>query len=94
MNKLGICNQQRNGHFKPKNMLFSAGNSAMNAAPRYWQRRNERSNAAMNAPRCCQQRNERSAMLAMEQVTLLRLLRPVRIHWRLYKENGENQFSF
>jgi hypothetical protein len=42
MNKLGICYQQRNGHFKPKNMLFSAGNSAMNA-PRYWQRRNERS---------------------------------------------------
>ncbi len=70
MNKLGTCFPRRNGHFYPKMLLFSAGNSAMNAL-RYWKRRNERSamlervlwmlrdvgNGAMNTPWCCKLRD-------------------------------------
>ncbi len=42
INTFGICYQKRNVHFKPRILLFSAGNGAANA-PRYWQRRNKRS---------------------------------------------------
>ncbi len=40
MNKFGICFQWHNEHFKPKMLLFSVGNGALNA-PRYWQWSNE-----------------------------------------------------
>jgi hypothetical protein len=39
-NHFGIFFQWRNEHFKRRMLLFSVGNSAMNA-PRNWQRRNE-----------------------------------------------------
>jgi hypothetical protein len=40
MNKITICCQWRSKHFKPRMLLLSVGNSAMNG-PRYWQRRDD-----------------------------------------------------
>jgi hypothetical protein len=52
MNKFETCFQWRNGHFKPRILLFAVGNEAMNA-PQYWQWRNELfrdiGNGAMNS---------------------------------------------
>ncbi len=42
MNKLGNCFRWCSPHLKPRMLVFSVGNGPMNA-PRYWQRRNERS---------------------------------------------------
>jgi hypothetical protein len=36
MEQICICLQWRNEHLRPKMMLFSVGNGALNA-PRYWQ---------------------------------------------------------
>ncbi len=59
MNKIGIGLQQRNGHFKPRMLLFSVDNSAMNTR-RYCQQHNDIlrdiGNGAMNS----------SALLATE----------------------------
>jgi hypothetical protein len=51
INKFGSCCQWRNEHFKPRMLLFSVGNDAMNASRHrttaqwtplwYWQRRSE-----------------------------------------------------
>ncbi len=83
MNKFEICLQRHKEHFKPRMLLFSVGKCAM-SVPQYWQQRNK---LLLDVGNC----------IMMPVAGLDRpgqaLLRQVWIHWQLYKEHGETQFS-
>ncbi len=93
MNKFGSYCWWRNEQLNPRMLLFSAGNGAMNAP---WYRRNELlrdiGNGAMNSSvilataQCAPSKTRNCTKMPVP------MLRPVQIHWRLYKENGEAYF--
>jgi hypothetical protein len=87
-----------NGAYERSTILVMA----QRTPPQYWQWRNEHlrdiGNGAMNSPAILETATLPSPLLPPPSSPppfpcLVAMLRPVRIHWGLYKENGKPQFS-